>query len=515
MRLGRAAPLLAALAACSTAVAAPTVPRDGMVIRNSVTLKPGAYVLPKGLVVSGNGVTVHAEGVTLVGDGKAQAILARDVKDLTISGLRAQGYRWGVKVRGGSGIVVEDCHIRETAEEPPDEVWLDIWRAPEDAYGAAIFLWDVRGGRVTGNDIQHQQNGVSLYGCSDITVARNNASFQSGWGVHLNGSSGNVIEDNLADWCNRIHKRGERAYYPGADAAGLLMVSNSSKNIIRRNYFRGGGDGVFVAGFQGPDKKVPCNDNLFEDNDGSYSPNNAFESTFCSGNIFRNNRANASNYGFWLGYSRDNTVEGNEVRNNRIAGIAIEHGLKNTLAKNRLSTNSRGIALWSRDGGAFAAAFPGQGASADNVIRENTFTANGVGFLSRRAGDDPAANPRGDAFTGNLFYGNGTGALLMDSDAATLTGNRFEANTTGLRIEGGRDTTATGNNFVDEPTHAWADRAVTWTAGTGNYWSGADGATYTPAGPAPGTDTAPLETAPPALEGRFITENEMLRATPR
>jgi parallel beta-helix repeat protein len=490
-------------------------PVDGMVIRHSVTLKPGTYALPKGLVVAGDGITVDASGVTLVGSGDGQAVLARNVKNLGISGLSAMGYRWGVNVQGGSGVTVEHCRIRDTAEEPPDSVWLDIWRGPDEAYGAAILLRDVRGGRIADNDIQHQQNGVSLYGCSAVTVAKNNASFQSGWGIHLNNSSDNVIEDNLADWCNRIHKRGERAYYPGADAAGLLMVANCSRNIIRRNFFRGGGDGVFVAGYNAPDKKVPCNDNLFEDNDGSYSPNNAFESTFCKGNIFRNNRANASNYGFWLGYSTDNVLEDNEIRRNRIAGVAIEHGVGNTFRKNQLAANSRGIVLWSRGGAGFAAAFPGQAASARNEVRDNVFTANGIGFFSRRDGDDPAANPRDDTLAGNIFYGNGTGALLLDTNTATLSANRFQANTMGLRVEGGSGTKATGNYFLDQPTHAWADNPVKWTAGTGNYWSGATGKTYTPAGPNPGTDTGTLDSAPPLPEGRQYTQDDLFRGTPR
>jgi parallel beta-helix repeat protein len=503
-----------ALAPAPTLKASPSVaPSDGMVIRKSVTLKPGIYRLPKGLKVTGDGVTIEAAGVTLIGAATGQALLAENVSGLTVRGLGAQHYRWGIKVRGGRNITVKDCRIRDTAEETPaDGVWLDIWRKPEQAYGAAILLWNVKGGAVSGNDVQHQQNGISLYSCSGVTVEKNNASFQSGWGIHLYDSSDNVIQDNLADWCNRIHKRGERYYYPGADAAGMLMVWNSSRNVVRRNMFRGGGDGVFVAGYNAPDSKVPCNDNIFEDNDGSYSPNNAFESTFCKGNIFRRNRANASNYGFWLGYSTDNRIEGNEVRRNRIAGIAVEHGLRNTYVSNSIAGNSRGIALWSRSPGGFLSAFPDQAASAGNFITANTFSANGIGFLSRRDGEDARANPHNDTLADNLFYGNGTGALLMTSDAAALRGNRFEENTTGLRLEGCAGAEAAGNYFLKQPTHAWSDTAGLW---SGNYWGGTDGKAYTIAGPAACKDESPLSQAPAAPEGRLMTEDQILRATPR
>jgi len=505
------------LASPSVAADTPTtiIPTDGMTITSSVTLKPGVYALPKGITIAADGVTIDAKGVTLMGAGTDQAVFAKGVKDFAIRGLEAQRYKWGVNVHGGSNISVERCRIRDTAEEPPDDVWLDIWKGPEDPYGAAIILEDVVGGHVADNDLQHQQNGISLYNCSGLTLERNNASFESGWGIHLYKSSGNTIQDNLADWCNRIHKRGVREYYPGADASGMVMVWSSSKNTVRRNFFRGGGDGVFIAGYHAPDNKVPCNDNVFEDNDCSYSPNNAFESTFCKGNVFRNNRAGQSNYGFWLGYSTDNVVENNDIRRNRIAGIAIEHGIHNTFTGNRLGANSRGIALWSKSAAGFLDDFPDQRASAHNVIKDNTFTANGIGFFSKRDGDDPRADPNGDAFSGNLFYGNGTGALLLNSDKATFHDNRFEANTsTGLRVEGGEGTTATGNFFVGQPIHAWANKAVKWTDRTGNYWSGAKGASYKPAGPARTADTAPLKTVPPLPAGRLTTEDQALRSTP-
>jgi hypothetical protein len=65
-----------------------------------------------------------------------------------------------------------------------------------------------------------------------------------------------------------------------------------------------GGDGFFLAGMIPAYEYAECDNNLFEDNDGSYSPNNAFEATFSQGNIFRSNLANFSSYGFWLGFSK-------------------------------------------------------------------------------------------------------------------------------------------------------------------------------------------------------------------
>lgn len=89
----------------------------------------------------------------------------------------------------------------------------------------------------------------------------------------------------------------------GANLAGFLMVNHSSNNKFLKNNARMGGDGFFLAGMTPEFEPVGCNNNLFEDNDGSFSPHNSFEATFSRENIFRSNIANHSNYGFWLGYS--------------------------------------------------------------------------------------------------------------------------------------------------------------------------------------------------------------------
>lgn len=521
--LGHAARLLSAAGAAEQT---PMIePSDGMVLTRSVRLKPGVYVLPKGIVLGADGVTLDGSGATLIGSGEGQAVRVAGHKNVTVKNLRAARYRWGIRVEGGENVTVRDCHIRETAEvEPPDEVWLNIWAGPDDAYGAAILMLNVQGGLVAENDVQHQQNGVSLYGCTGVTVEKNNASFQSGWGIHLYSSSRNIVQDNLADWCNRIHKRGERDYYPGADAAGLLMIWNSSHNVIRRNMFRGGGDGVFVAGYHPDHGRQPCNDNLFEGNDGSYSPNNAFEATFSRGNVFRDNRANASNYGFWLGYSWENLLEENEVRGNRIAGIAIEHGRRNEIARNQIFRNARGIALWSRSDAPFAKDFPEARASAWYDIRENVVYANGVGLFSNAEGDAAEARPHDYTLRGNTFFGNGTGLLAMRTDGLILEGNRFQENAeAGLRLEDAKGARATRNAFVGPGGLAWSDTPVTWTEGRakdgipeGNYWSsGPGGGPARPDGPNPGADTAPLAKPPMPLEPAYPTERALLRVTPR
>ena len=129
----------------------------------------------------------------------------------------------------------------------------------------------------------------------------------------------------------------------------MLIVFKSCNNIFKKNYVRLGGDGFFLAGLTPDGVDVGCNNNLFQDNDASYSPNNAFEGVFSKGNIYRRNKANHSNYGFWLGFSSDCTLQDNQIYNNRQAGIAVENGINfKVLMNNDIQNNNHGILIWTR-----------------------------------------------------------------------------------------------------------------------------------------------------------------------
>jgi parallel beta-helix repeat protein len=134
----------------------------------------------------------------------------------------------------------------------------------------------------------------------------------------------------------------------GADAAGFLIIFKSCNNVFKKNYARLGGDGFFLAGLTPNGIDVGCNNNLFQENDASYSPNNAFEGVFSRGNIYQRNKANHSNYGFWLGFSSNCTIKDNQIYNNRQAGIAVENGIGFQVADNDIQNNTHGILIWTR-----------------------------------------------------------------------------------------------------------------------------------------------------------------------
>ena len=336
----------------------PIVPVNGMAITELITFASGVHVLPDGIEIAADGVTLDGGGALLVGAGEGIGVRGRERAGVTIRNLSLLRYHTGIRLTDCREVFLEGNRVSHTAELSRRDYFLDIWRTADQAYGTGVLLERVRESVVRMNDVQHQQNGLSLYGCTGVRVEANDASYCSGWGFHLDDSSENALEGNLADFCNRIYRREDGSEHVGADAAGLLMVRNSCRNIVRQNSFRGSGDGVFVAGYRHPGLTAPCNDNLFEENDGSLSPNIAFEATFCSGNVFRKNRASDGNYGFWLGFSVNTVIEENAIDRNRRAGVAIEHGHDNRIAGNRFRENRHGVQLWSGGPREFTDTFP-------------------------------------------------------------------------------------------------------------------------------------------------------------
>ncbi len=360
----------------------PIIPEDGMTLTRDTVLQPGVYFLPNGITIDRDSVTLDGNGALLIGDtGQGRGVSMRQRSGIAVRNLRLERYYHGIWASACANVRIEDCAITRTHELAAPDVFLDVWLDRSAAYGGAIFFSGVIDSAITRNDLQHQQNGVLLYGCHQIAVTRNNASHNSGYGMLLFESSSNTVDANVADFCSRIFSSDPDSgkYHNGADAAGLVMMCNSSRNIVTGNYLRGGGDGVFLGGFHKNMILTPCNDNVFERNDGSDSPNIAFEATFSQRNVFRKNIAANCNYGFWLGWSSETTVEDNRIAGNRIAGVAIEHGHHNTIAGNAFERNRDGVQLWAnldsqRSTGRFSAYFPDCAHSHESAITRNTFS---------------------------------------------------------------------------------------------------------------------------------------------
>lgn len=442
-------------------MAAPIVPVDGMEIRADTVLADGVHYLPHGIVIAADGVTLDGRGALLVGAGReGTGVRVEGRHDVTVRGVRLRGYYHGLRARACRGLTLADCDVADTAETPPNTIFLDVWLEAEQSYGGGILLHEVTDSRVVENDLQHQQSGLLTYDCARLSVRRNQANYNSGYGIHLSHTCDSLFEENSADYCCRFEPReGGRHYgHMGADATGFLAVRASCRNVFRRNTARLGGDGFFLAGLAPDGTKCGCDDNLFEENDGSLSPNIAFEATFCRGNVFRGNYADRGNYGFWLGFSWDCLLEDNRMLMNRQAGVAVENGHHMTVRGNALQANGHGILLWSRHNEQFARAYPESLTSHHWTIERNVMTRNVKGIRiaadqdhgirdlpeDKRGGE--AARPSDHVLRGNDIQDNRVGVELVRADRTVLEGNILNRNVeANLRQDDAAGTVARNN----------------------------------------------------------------------
>lgn len=413
------------------------VPSDGMSITEDAIFQPGTYLLPNGITLAADNITLDGNGALLLGhERNGRGVTLKGRRGVTIRNLGLQQYKHGIYAQGCQGLTIDACRITSSAEVEANTIFLDIWLPVEEAYGGAILLHEVADSHVLNNDLQHQMNGLLTYQCRELTVRGNVANYCSGFGFHLYETRDSLFEDNSADYCCRYEPRGERKGHMGADAAGFLIVHNSCRNTFRRNFARLGGDGFFLAGLTPQLERVGCDDNLFEENDGSYSPNIAFEATFSRGNVYRGNIANQCNYGFWLGFSRECVLEHNEINGNRQAGIATENGFDIQVRGNTFKSNTHGILLWSKHISQFAKVVPENDTSRDWLIEGNTFVANGKA-MRIAADQDHGVNalplsksprPHHHTIRNNEVRNNRVGIELLDVDDSVIENNRMHDN---------------------------------------------------------------------------------------
>src|SRR5215216_7085480 len=403
-------------------------------VNKDIHLEPKTYFLPGGISIDSDNVTLDGRGATILGTNKTgQGIIISGRKNIVIKNLRVLDYYHGISIESSSGIEISNCTITSTVEIPSNTVFLDIWKPARDAYGGAIYLEDVTDAHIHDNDLQHQMNGLLSYQCRRLEITNNLASYCSGFGFHLFETCDSTFANNYADFCCRYYLS-ESGSHLGADAAGFLIVDKSCNNVFRRNFARLGGDGFFLAGLTPAGIDVGCNENLFEENDASYSPNNAFEGVFSKGNIYRRNKANHSNYGFWLGFSSDCTLQDNQIYNNRQAAIAVENGMNFQVTSNDIQSNTHGILIWTRSY-EFLKTVPNINAtSSDWLIERNKL------FRNRKAIRIAANQNHGiHPLEGDLS------SVLPNHH--TMQNNEIQENMIGIELENVKDTQMSGNHL--------------------------------------------------------------------
>lgn len=385
------------------------------------------------------GVTIES-GDSLPGEYLGYGIVSRKGDSISIRGGRIRGYRHGVRLEGGRGHRISGIDLsgsrsqvlRSTREKYDEADWLDIFKQYAfEAYGTGLYLKNTVGVQVVGVIARGSQNGIGLYESREALLADNDVSGNSGWGIHLWKSTRNTILRNNAS--RNVRCEGE-SYSRGCDSAALLLRHQSDSNLIADNDLSWSGDGLFLSGHQ--PLVEPSIGNMVIRNDASHSYHNAFEATFSTWNTFLENRADSSNYGFWLGYSRASVVRNNLILGTRTAGIAIEHGAENDVSGNTIIGGNIGIHLF-----------------APNPEDEES--------ISYRVDDNVLARLK-------------RAVVLERTSRSRLRGNLFDGVEEGLVVDmRGADLQLGGNIFLS--AERWLINAPQLDAG-GNFWGRSDSA---------------------------------------
>ncbi|HJR15787.1 MAG TPA: NosD domain-containing protein, partial [Gemmatimonadales bacterium] len=322
-----------------------------------------------------------------------------------------------------------------TPARPDSMDRLDISRREVfERYGSGVLLLRTVAVSVTGITARGAQNGIGLLEVRDSYVADNDVGSNSGWGIHLWRSAGNVIVRNQAD-----HTRRCESQVPPSDcgAAAILLRDASDSNTIVDNDLTVSSFGFRLAGAR--TQLQQSVGNLVHRNDASSTLGTAFSAAFGWSNAFLENRADSVGIGFLLDHSGGSTVRGNTVIGARSAGIVSEHGTDNAILANVLIGGPVGIKVGAPDDGG-----------------------------------DPSRRYRIDD---NVLARLERGVVLEQTTRAQLRGNLFDGVGDGLVLDGaGRATEVTGNIFLR--ASRWFIEAPDLAAG-GNYWATANASAAT------------------------------------
>lgn len=346
-------------------------PTPGLVITQSVRIKPGTYRLPAMgeaplITVRGSDITIDFQGAVLEGsDPEADpdtyagtAILVDDADGVTIRNAVIRGYRIAVRGRGADRLRLtrnDFSHnwkqrLWSLVEHETLVDWMSYHNNENDEwleFAGAIYLVECNDAEIDHNIVRQGQNALMVTRSSGLSIWNNDFSFNSSLGIGLYRVTDSRILHNRIDFNVRGYSHGY--YNRGQDSAGLLMYEQSSRNVIAYNSITHGGDGLFLWAGQSTMEtgQGGANDNLFYRNDFSHAPTNGIETTF-SRNYFIENRIEECWHGVWGGYSWSSIFDGNRFANNDEA-MAIEHGQDNRIRNNVFDGDRIAIRLWAND----------------------------------------------------------------------------------------------------------------------------------------------------------------------
>ncbi|MCX6094873.1 MAG: right-handed parallel beta-helix repeat-containing protein [Candidatus Bipolaricaulota bacterium] len=268
------------------------------------------------------------------------------------------------------------------------------------ADGAAIRIAFSSGGRIEQCAISNSMNGIEIISSREITV--------TSCVLYVNGVGLRVIGEEAAEYHHDIDR------------------SNTVNN--RPILYVYGADGVTIEG------EAPAHLTVADSRNVVISGNDLMNSdgiqlafvtdSVVSGNAVYRTTPVLTEHGIFLFQSDRNTLQGNSLRNNRLAGIQMTTSSDNQVLDNQCLANDTGIRLIAADG---------------NHVSGNVVFANANGIIVSGGSDE-------NELSGNILYHKNTkqGITLELASANRVVGNGLSDCEIGISLSA----QATGNEIV-------------------------------------------------------------------
>ncbi|CEK13412.1 parallel beta-helix repeat (two copies) [Chthonomonas calidirosea] len=373
--------------------------KPNSIISKATIFRPGTYTLEDRdlpmLVVRGQNFTLDLRNVRIRGayHNRGIGIYIVHSHNITIRHANVAGCLYGILIENCRSIRILDSDLSHNGCPKVGTIIDESGNQPQDQWGAGILVRNSAYCSISNSIAQYAWDGIDLVRSQNCILTNCALSYNNNWGIHLWQASHNIIRNNRAIWCTTGAGQLYQALggWSTLDSAGICLEHASSNNLVEGNDFRFGGDGIFVRANEGPlvpghtvPPRFSSDNNCFRNNDCSFSPNNAIEVDLVANTIIEQNNCSNSNYGLWLGYSRNTKVRGNECINDTTRAVEIENG-QNIL----LEGNVFGF----------------------DVPKQDTPLV----YLRQNGRDSVPSGPY--RITGNLFYGARTPLKLLNTQA--------------------------------------------------------------------------------------------------
>lgn len=309
---------------------------------------------------------------------------------------------------------------------------------------AGVHLYEVEDCCIENNELYVSQDALVNSSGSPAKAAGNNSSLNPGFGIYLDLSGNNILDNNTISYshaCILLRNSSENVLLENRVSSSIygIWVDSSTDNMLNSNlaadnkigiYLKASGRNLAVSNMALNSSGSCINlwdssENILSDNIASNSSNVCIILHNSSGDDLINNTASYGSYGIWLeSSSNNNSLNGNRALYNNI-GIYLKASERNTLDSNAALNNTKyGISLWD---------------SVKNDLIKNTASYSDVSVILHNASMNVIA--------GNTASNSNYGIWLDSlSNNNTLVESEVASNKIGMYLKASENNVLTANS---------------------------------------------------------------------